>query len=193
MARLFDAGQASQVSTPGAPSPADIAQKLFAIKLMLARLSQGGGAPQTLGEYIKGGPRKLPSGVMGEASNALMQALSQPGAFQRGASTQKYKPSSPSLFQEGSSALVTLAMLSSLLKGQGGISGTASSGFDWLKGLLGGDMGMGIAGSGVPLADAGTSGFDWSSFGSSEPGIGVNAMDSGAVGDSYLSSLLNFS
>lgn len=190
---LFDAGQASQTSTPGAPSPADIAQKLFAIKLMLSRLAQGGGAPQTFGEYIQSGPRKLPSSVTGEASSALMQALQQPGAFQRGPSTQKYKPSSPSLFQEGSGALVTLALLSSLLKGQGGISGTASSGMDWLKGLLGGDTGTGLPGSGVPLADAGTSGFDWGSFGSSEPGIGVNAMDSNAIGDSYLSSLLNFS
>lgn len=188
---LFDAGNASQTTTTGM-SPADIAQRLFAIKLMLSRLSQGGGAPQTLGEYIKSGPRKLPSAATGEASSALMQALQQPGAFQKPPTVQKYKPSSPSLFQEGSGALVTLALLSSLLKGQGGISGTASSGYDWLKGLLGNGTGTGIPGSGVPLTDASAPAFDWSSLGSSEPGIGVNAMDSNAVGDSYLSSLLNF-
>ncbi len=97
---LFDAGKATSVTTPGALSPADVAGKLFAIKLLLSRLQQGGGAPQTLGEYIKSGPRKAPAGLVSQGGDALMAALSQPGAFNRGPTVQKYQPSSPSTFQD---------------------------------------------------------------------------------------------
>ncbi len=97
---LFDAGKANSVTTPGAPSPADVAGKLFAIKILLSQLQQGGGAPQTLGEYIKSGPRRVPSSVTGQGGDALMAALSQPGAFNRGPTNQQYQPSSPSTFQD---------------------------------------------------------------------------------------------
>ena len=114
---IFDQGQATQTAIPGALAPADIASRLFAIKLLLARLAQSGGAPQTLGEYIKSGPRKLDQGTISDASSGLMQALSQPGAFTKGPTVTKTKPSSPSLFQEGASGLSLLMMLNALTGG----------------------------------------------------------------------------
>ena len=121
MAGLFDQGKATGVTTPGALSPADVAGKIFAIKLLLSRLGQGGGAPQTFGDYIKSGPRKIPSSVTSEGGNALMAALQQPGAFNRGPTTQVYSPSSPSLFQDAAGLIPLLSMLNQI--GSGGTSG----------------------------------------------------------------------
>lgn len=80
---------------------------------------------------LASGPYPVPTGLLGQTE----QALSQPGAFQRTATTnQVVTPSSPSIFESLSSGAITALVLANLLKGGGtgllglgGIGGEAPS------------------------------------------------------------------
>lgn len=118
MADIFKPKPGNATVQPGAAAPADAAARLAAIRLMFARLAQNGGAPQTFGNYLQGGPRRMPAGLIGSVGDELMKSLMQPHAFQRGPTTQTVNPPRPSTFQDAASGLVTLALLTRLL-GQG--------------------------------------------------------------------------
>lgn len=141
---LFTTGSATQ-TTNKTLAPAEIASRLFAIKLLLSRLAQTGGAPQTLGEYIKSGPRKFDPRTISDASNAYMAALNQPGAFSGSGSTTKYKGASPSTFQDLASGLVTALLLKNVL--MGGKAGSSGGGL--LGGILGGGGGLSSTAGGM--------------------------------------------
>ena len=127
MAGFFDPSDAQQTAEPGAPAPADVATRLAAIKLILGRLASGGGA-QTFGDYLARGPQRPSSAGVNEIGQALMQALTQPGAFKRGPSRVTQRPSSPSQFQDIASGVVTLALLRNILGASGGLGGIFGSG-----------------------------------------------------------------
>ncbi len=71
----------SNARTKTSPSAAEVAGKLFGIKLLLSQLQESGGRPQTFGEYIKSGPRGTTPQNFGALSGDLLSALSQKGAF----------------------------------------------------------------------------------------------------------------
>jgi hypothetical protein len=181
MANIFTPGQQTTTQTPGAVSPASAAMKLFMIQLLLSRLQQTGGAPQTFGEYIKGGPRQFDTSQIGALEPGLLATLGQPGAFNAGPSVTRTQPASPSTFQDVASGAVTLALLTNLLRGG---SPGGGGGID-LSGLLS-RLGIGGAGASTGPDAVSSSPIDPSSLaGYTPPTAGVNYTpgDSGVTTD----------
>jgi hypothetical protein len=103
MASIFQPGAETKTTT-GQPSAASAAMKLFIIQLLMSRLQQTGGAPQTFGDYVQGGPRKFDTSQIAGGLPALLGALKQPGAF-NSSTVEKGRPASPSTFQDLSGLL----------------------------------------------------------------------------------------
>ena len=123
---IFTQGKASATQEKTF-SPAEVASRLFAIKLLLSRLEQSGVAPQTFGEYINSGPRRFSPGTISVASSGLMSVLNQPGAFAGSGTRQTGRPQSPSQFQDIAGSLITLKLLNDLVAGHGGVTGSLGS------------------------------------------------------------------
>jgi hypothetical protein len=182
MAGLFTPGQATTTQT-NQPSSASAAMKLFIIQLLMSRLQQTGGAPQTFGDYVQGGPRKFDTSQIAGGLPGLLDALKQPGAF-NSSQVQKTQPSSPSTFQDLAGLIPLAALGYQIYHGSGGTSqdkvNDAMS--EWIRSQMGG--GTAPTAAAMPTSFGGTPQandlFTSDLFTNAINQSGGNAMDFGA-------------
>ena len=159
MADFFQPGPDKTNTTASTTlSPAEQAKQKFRLEMLGRLLNNAAGNGPTFKSFVEGGPASRPvPGGLGDGSAAVLQAMSQPGAFTTTSTgTKNEMGGTPSMMSD----LTQLAMLGVLASKSGLLDGVLSGGksvWDFLKQKWG-DTGAvsGALGDTAPMPTGGT-------------------------------------